>query len=203
MNEVPSIFFCGVATSVFDDYFEKLGAVRERSESTTCVRYSTKDWFAEILYLLSDGPNYVPRVEIGCQHEQFVDPRRNRIDIMHTAPEGSEEYEYNLLWLYNSSQQLTIVLKDVRDRILTVFTLPFLEDIGRLRALLKKRHDVVEAAWAKEIDEHNDSILRREAEAAFSSKNYEKVIECYRRIPEERQSKVDESRLRIARTRVS
>ena len=201
MNTGASAFFCNVATSVFDDYFQALGAVREPSMSRSYVRYSTNDWFAETLYLPSEGPNYCPRIEIGCKDEQFLDPRRNRVDVMYTTPEGSEEHGYNLRWRYSTSEQLEKALLDVRERILKVFVHPYFIETRRLKALLAQRHDVLEAAWAQEIDGHNDSIRRREAEAAFKAKEYERVIECYSQIPKERQSKVDESRLRIARTR--
>ncbi len=201
VNTVAGEYFCEVARTVFDDYFQELGAVREPSDSLTCVRYSTDEWFVGILYLPSDGPNYVPRLEIGCQNGQFADPRRNRIDIMHTAPEGSEEHEYNLRWRYRSAEQLATVLRDVRDRILAVSAVPFLRDTNRLQALLKERHDVVEAEWKKQINNHNDSIHRQAAEAAFTSKDYEKAITCYGEISEERQSKIDKSKLRIAESR--
>ena len=117
---------------------------------------------------------------------------------MHTAPEDSEEHEYNLRWRYRSSQDLKTALTAVRDRILAVYTLPFLEDTNRLQKLLQQRRDVVEAAWAEEIDEHNDSILRADGEKAFKAKDYEKAIQCYNNIPAERRSQTDESRLRIA-----
>ena len=202
MTTTPDTYFFDVTTSVFDDYFQQLGAVRELSASPTTVRYSTANWFAEVFYLPFDGPKYSPRVAIGCRPERFGDPRRNRVDVMHTAPDDSEEYDYNLRWRFRSSQELRAALTAVRDRILAVYALPFLQDTNHLQMLLEQRRDFVETTWANEIEEHNESILRREAEAAFKSKDYGKVIQCYSKIPSERHSRIDELKLRIATSRV-
>jgi len=203
MTMTADVFFIDVATAVFDDFFQKYGAQREPMTDPTAVRYSTDAWFAEVLYLPSDGPNYSPRVEIGCCPGIFDDPRRNRVDVMHTAAQNSEEYDYNLRWRYQTREALNSALIAVRDRILNVYSLPYLQDTNRLRTLLEQRHNVVEAAWTTEIDEHNDSIFRTDAEVAFRHKDYEKVIQCYGNIPPERRTKIDDSKLEIARNRAT
>jgi hypothetical protein len=195
-------YFYDVATSVFDEYFQKLGAQRESiNTSRCCVRYVTGSWFAEILYLPSDGPKYSPRVLIGCRKTLFDDPRRNRVDVMHTAPVDSEEHDYNLRWLYTSRDELEASLTSVRDRIVTVYAIPYLNDIGRLKALLTQRHDVIEAEWKEEIAAHNDSILRARAEQAFRAKDYELAFQCYSGILPQRRSKIDEAKRSFAMRR--
>ena len=198
VNERAESFFVDVATTVFDDFFRELGARRESPIDSTIVRYSTDTWFADVLYLPMDGPNYSPRVEIGCQLKEFPDPRRNRVDVKHTAPADSEEYGCNG-WCYRTRDEMKTAMTAVRDRILAVFALPFLEDTRRLQELLEHRYFVIETAWAERLAKHNDGIFRRRAEQEFKAKNYEKVIECYSNIPSERLSQVDELRLRIAR----
>lgn len=202
LGATPEAYFVNVAVMVFDEFFLKLGAKREYLSSASTVRYSSEPWFAEILYLPFDGPNYSPRVEIGSLPRQFVDPRRNRVDIMHTAPPSSEERAYNLRWTYRSRDELQSVLIAVRDRIIRVYALPFLQDTSRLQVLLEQRNESVEAAWTEEIDEHNDSIARANAEMAFRSRDFESAIRHYEMIAAERRSPIDQSKLSLARRRV-
>ena len=100
-------YFPRIVSEVFDQYFANHHAHRvplhnEESSSTrataqgnsnqcyiglkealseTAVRYETRNWFAEVIYLPYDGPKYCPRVELGILPEMFVDPRRNRVVI--------------------------------------------------------------------------------------------------------------------------
>ena len=95
-------YFPIVVSEVFERYFARLHAVPVPSRSPTIVRYENPEWFAEVLYLPTDGPRYCPRVEVGVIAEQFIDPRRNRIDVLHTVPEGNELQRYNFAWRYSS-----------------------------------------------------------------------------------------------------
>ena len=118
--------------------------------------------------------------------------------MIHTAPKDSEEYHYNLRWRYQSSGELKTVLEAAKDRILEVYAIPFLQDMNRLKNLLKQRNDIVEAEWSQQINDHNDSVWRAKADAAFKSKDYTEVILCYGNIPLERQTKTDDSKLRFS-----
>jgi hypothetical protein len=201
MNSSIDTYFVDMVTSTLDDYFLHLGACRDVSSDTTVVRYSADEWFAEVLYIPTDGPKYSPRIVIGCRPEQFADPRRNRVDVMYTAPDDSEEHHYNLRWRYQSPSELESVLESVKDRILEVYTTPFLQDTDRLRKLLQQRNDIVEAEWTQEINEHNDSVWRTKAETAFRARDYENAIRHYEAIPTERRSRVDQAKLDFARGR--
>ncbi|MCA8990070.1 MAG: hypothetical protein KDA78_20655 [Planctomycetaceae bacterium] len=121
---------------------------------------------------------------------------------MHTAPQNSEEYGYNLRWLYKNRDELRSALTSVRDRILAVHTLPFLQNMARLKALVIQRRDIIESEWIKELNEHNDSIYRAKAEVAFRNKHYEEVVQCYSKIPSERLTRIDQTKLNIARKRM-
>ncbi|MFN0195371.1 MAG: hypothetical protein ACKVT0_01390 [Planctomycetaceae bacterium] len=196
-------YFAEAVTSIFDRFFREQDARREAFVCRNMVRYSTTNWFAEVLYLPFDGPKYSPRVEIGPVPEIFDDPRRNRVDVMHTAPSDTEEHEYNLRWCFQSHHELEAALIAVRDRILTIYTVAYLQDSELLKRLLIYRRDVVEATWTNEINEHNDSIIRAEAEKAFFDKDYVRAIQKYYLIPHERRTQIDEKKLLIAKSRVA
>src|SRR5690606_19274042 len=109
--------------------------------------------------------------------------------VMHTAPVDSEEHDYNLRWRYTSREELKASLTSVRDRIVTVYAMPYLNDISRLNSLLQQRRDVIEAQWRDQIAAHNDAILRARAEQAFRVRDYETAFQCYSGILPQRRSR--------------
>lgn len=202
MAKTVDSYFIDVVTSVFDNFFRDLGAKRDRKCDDRTVRYSTEAWFAEVLWLSHDGPRYSPRVEIGCNNGQFDDPRRNRVDVMHTAPLSSEECEYNIRWRYENCDELRTALVFVRDRILAVHTLPFLQNPALLKSLLIRRRDILESEWVSELNDHNDSVFRARAENAFRSNAYAEAVQWYHKIPIERLTRIDQSKMQIAIARM-
>jgi hypothetical protein len=199
-TEPAERYFVEVARSVFDDYFEELGARHPQFSKRNVVRYDSDSWFAEVIYLPEDGPNYSPRVLIGCREEQYEDPRRNRADVMHTVPEGCEERSYNLLWKYRNRHQLEATLKSVRDQIIEIYAKPYFADSERLRSLLEERYEAIETEWADEIDTHNATVFRKKAEKAFRSKDYANAIRFYEQIPASRLTDTDRSKVKYARS---
>jgi hypothetical protein len=154
-----SAYFVNTARNVFDDYFAARGALPMPSSSHEVVRYETAAWFAEVIYLPYDGPRYSPRLQIGVIPEPFDDPRRNRIDVLHTTSIDSDLRRYNLTWRYTNSQEARQAFMRVRDEILTPYTDAFLNDVSRLRSLLEKRNHEVDLQWDLEIRRHNEGIV--------------------------------------------
>lgn len=196
-------YFVEVARKVFDAYFERLGAHHCHSTARNLVRYDAEAWFAEALYLPEDGPNYSPRLLIGCNEDLYEDPRRNRVDVMHTVPEGEEERSYNLRWKYQNRHQLEGTLKLVRSQIVEVYAKPYLFDRERLRALLEKRYQVIEAGWEEEIEAHNATVFREKANEAFKAKDYENAVRFYEQIPTAKLTDTDRARVKYAKSHAS
>jgi hypothetical protein len=195
-------YFTDVAQRVFDDYFTNLGARRSQDTRHNVVRYVADLWFAEVVYLPKDGPNYCPRVMIGCREEPYVDPRRNRVDVMHTVPEDAKERSYNMTWSYRNASELERSLEFVRDKIVEIYAKAYLFEGQRLRSLLAERHKVIEDTWKNEIDEHNAAVSRAKAKKAFDAKDYATAIELYGEIPLEKQTETERARVRYAKARV-
>jgi len=99
------VYFVSTVRDVFDEYFAERGAFPMAHCGASMMRYEAPEWFAEVIYLPSDGPRYSPRVELGVIPEPFVDPRRNRIDVLHTTPIDSDLQTYNLTWRYTNSHE--------------------------------------------------------------------------------------------------
>jgi hypothetical protein len=192
-------YFVDVTRRVFDGYFEGLGAHHSQRSRHDAVRYEADSWFAEVIYLPKDGPTYSSRVMIGCREDLFADPRRNRVDIMHTVPEGAEERSYNLTWRYRNRRELERTLKSVRDKIVDIHSKPYLADSNRLRCLLTERERAVEDEWADEIDRHNTAVFREKAEKALAAKDYAAAVHFYEQIPGRLQTDSDQARAKYAR----
>ena len=193
-------YFVDVSRRVLDDFFEELGAHYAGSPARNIVRYDSELWYAEVLYLPEDGPDYSPRLLIGCQEEPYKDPRRNRVDVMHTVPESKEERGYNLRWRYRNRRQLEEALRFVRDRIVNVYTIPYLADKERLLSLLAQRHDAIEMAWEDEVDEHNAAVFRTKAEGAFRAKDFASAVHYYEQIPARKLTKTDRAKVKYAKS---
>lgn len=194
-------YFKRVAHEVFDNYFSRLGATVVPVLVSSLIKYATYEWFAEILYLPSDGPNYSPRVEIGVLPEPFVDSRRNRIDVLHTIPPHNDLRRYNLSWRYTDERGAKMSLAQVRDEIVHIYALPYLQVPSRLRELLSTRRAELDREWEEEIRRHNDEIARVAAEEAFRTGDYVSVIRHLMTIQPESLTFAERKRLDIARQR--
>src|SRR5690349_13136652 len=113
-HESVEDYFLSVVHLVFDEFFAMRRA-RFVDLGLNLVRYETPRWFAEAIYLPMDGPKYSPRVEIGVLPDLFVDPRRNRVDVLYTVPEGNELRQYNLMWRYTTRSEALAVFTRARD----------------------------------------------------------------------------------------
>jgi hypothetical protein len=199
--QVTSIFRRIVA-DVFDEYFGTRGASRVNSDCDNVIRYHTDRWFCEVLYLPLDGPRYSPRVEVGVIPDLFTDPRRNRIDILHTTPVDSCLRRYNFTWRYANEREAREAFSRVRDEVLAVYTDAFIVDIARLELLLTAQCAELDQAWEKEIGQHNIEIVRGLAENAFRDGDYDSVVRQLAAIPLEELTTSDRRKLMIARKRL-
>lgn len=222
----PSTYFVRTARRVFDDYLAQLGAsfvyegtativlrgarteaprdyVLGDRNSRTIVRYEHPTWCIEVLYLPTDGPRYAPRVEIGPIPETQLDPRRNRVEVLHTIPEDNDLRRYVFMWEYQSEEELEASLIKVRDLVVEPFSVPFLKDSAQLIALVEERAKKVDNEWRTQILCHNESIYRRLANEAFRRKDYEEVVRNFTKIGGQRLSPVEVKKLELARKRIS
>jgi len=188
---------------VLDNFFLELGAVRVPTSTSDTVRYEATNWFAEAIYLPEDGPNYAPRVVIGSRPGHYVDPRRNRIDVLHTTPKDSVLRRYNLDWSYTDRQEALRAFCRVRDEILRVYTPQVLSDPVQLRVLIAERALEVDRQWADEIRQHNESVSRQAAGVAFRAGDYESVVKHLASIPTDSLSASDKKQLHVARKKVT
>ncbi|GEM_PF-2044270 len=196
------VYFVSTVRDVFDEYFAERGAFPMAHCGASMMRYEAPEWFAEVIYLPSDGPRYSPRVELGVIPEPFVDPRRNRIDVLHTTPIDSDLQTYNLTWRYTNSHEARHAFVRVRDEIMMLYTDPFLNDVSQLRILLEKRSLELDRQWKDEIQQHNDGIAKEAADAAFRAGEYASVVQILKVISPDSLSPVDRKRLDAARKRV-
>jgi hypothetical protein len=197
----PAVYLGRVVRDVFDEFFANRGAFHVSCNESNVVRYERQDWFAEAIYLPSDGPQFSPRVEIGVLPEVLIDPRRNRIDVLHTLPEGSELRRYNFMWKYTNEHEARLAFTKVRVRIMEVYIDPFLNDSPRLRRLLEDRCRELDQQSRMEADEHNQSIDREAAQSAFSAGDYESAVHYFSRIPAEALLASEKKKLEFARKR--
>lgn len=205
MNKpTPETYFARIVRKVFDDYFARIGAsfVARDNDSVgishayqsdvqntfilgdrdwhPLIRYDGPSWFVEVLYLPTDGPRYSPRVVIGPIPETQIDPRRNRIEVLHTIPHENDLRGYVFQWEYTSAKELEMSLEKVRDLIFEPFVKPFLNDPQRLIALVDMRAKQLDEETQTQIRNHNESIFRRLADKAWREHQYEALVNLYR-----------------------
>ena len=70
-----------------------------------------------------------------------------------------------------------------------------------LASLLRRRADELQRQWDEEIKQHNDSIAREAAEAAFRARDYESVVRHLSKIAESSLSPAELKKLNFARSR--
>lgn len=227
MNKpTPETYFTEIARKVFDDYFAHLGAyfVEESSSSISLspshsasepnkyilgdrnkhyfIRYDGPTWFVEVLYLPSDGPRYSPRVVIGPIPETWTDPRRNRVEVLHTIPEGHDLRRYLFEWEYSTAEELERSLTKVRDLILESFTRPFLEDQEQLISLVAKRARMLDEETQTQTRNHNESIFRRLAEIAFQRRDYAETARYLMKVDKERLTPAEIKKLAMSLSKI-
>jgi hypothetical protein len=190
-------YFCEVARRVFEKYLNGLGAKFAKG-SHTSARFDAMDWFVEASVLLENAPKYCPRVSVGPLPELGFMERDKQVEVLHTLPEESPLRRYWFEWRYTNACEMVKAFEQLRDKIFRVYTEPFLFTPERLRVLVSARSKQINEEWTREIDAHNDSIHRRNAQSALKAHDYSTFIQETGEIPYERQTELERKKLDYA-----
>jgi len=165
------------------------------------VRFSAGKWFFDSLVLFQDGPRYSPRVKIGVIPKISDVEAFATIDVMHFVPEEDSMRNYNLERRYGTKDGLLKALTDVRDKILKPYVEPVLNEPNRLRQMILDKNKKLRLQGEDEIQGHNAAILKRQADAAFSSQDYRHFLELVAKVPVRFLSASDFKKVEIAEKR--
>lgn len=191
-------YFCPEVVGMFDDLMQRLGAIRVQWAQDLSVRYEGPHWFVECFALAEDGPNYSPRIAMGPLPEMGWLPRDKQVDIMHALPKESQLSRYNLEWRYSDASTMRAVFRRVRDEIFIPFAVPILFEPLALETLVRERSNALNRQWKDEIKQHNLSIIRRRAAAAWQAKDYSVFLKEMEAVPDGDMSPVDVQRIAFA-----
>lgn len=198
---IDAISFRNVISEIFNDLMSELGAFNVNIDEFDTT-YQSKDWFVRVFSFPGHGSKREPRIEIGPLPSNIGFDRNKMFDILHTLPEDSPLKRYNVLWPYGSVEEMTSVFLRIRDEIFKQYAIPVLLNQTKLRALMNKMSKLNDQIAHDEITNHNDSVFRSKATAAYLSKNFSEYVENMEKISLDKLLKSDVAKLNFAKKRM-
>jgi hypothetical protein len=185
---------------VFDAYFTAHEFRLVHADPAGRVTYSDGGSFVEFSYWLEDAPKFAPMIAIGVdsRYSSAAHMGFNRIGVWYAIPETMEARQYGT-WHFSDLQTLEVSLRRIRSEVIEVYAKPLWLCPKHLATLIDRRRQEVSA----DRDGQALEMKRRDAEAAFTSSDYEQALTIYRDIGIERLTPLEQKRVEIAIRRLA